>query len=137
MIEAAERVKRAIRKNEPLVPLLDEFLTSPKKKANPLISLALKFFGEEEIKQLVADTIKRELPKYLGQGASQEVFQLLNTKDGRKFLHYNLDALLSYITSPKYRGNTPHTCPGCGAEFIGKLYLCPQCEVELTWSNKR
>ncbi len=127
----AKDLKDSIQKNKPLIPLIDNYLSQPIKEGNPLISIANKLLSEEAIKDGIKNAICTYVPKYIRD--EQETLQLLNTTEGRIYLHDKLDTLLDYLTSEKYRGSKQYICNICKKAFTGKLYKCPNCTNDLIW----
>ncbi len=126
-----EDLKDSIKNNKSLIPIIDDYLSQPIRERNPLVSIATKLLSEEAIKDGIKNAICTYVPKYIRDG--QETLQLLNTPDGRAWLHSKLDDLLSYLTSERYRGNNNYICVICRKSFTGRMYRCPNCGNDLIW----
>ncbi len=122
-------LRRAIKKNESIPMLLDGCIHTPKAHQNPLVTFAVAAFGEERCSALISEAIKDNL--YNGIKSNQEALTLLNSTEGRNYLHKNLDSLLDYLVSEKFAKK--YKCPGCHAGFSGKQTSCPNCRVSLKW----
>ncbi len=127
----AKDLKDSIQKNKPLIPIIDNYLSQPIKEGNSLISLATKLLSEEAIKDGIKNAICTYVPKCIRD--NQETLQLLNTTEGRAWLHSKLDDLLSYLTSERYRGSNNYICAICKNSFRGRMYRCPNCGNDLIW----
>lgn len=125
-------LRKAIRENQPIAPLLDGCIRPPKQTSNPLINMAKAWFGEERLKALILDAIKDNLFSSIRE--NQEALRLLNTDEGRKYLHKNLDSLLDYLTSAKF-SQTVYKCPACRGVIIGKVASCTHCKIALKWKS--
>lgn len=124
-----EDLKRAIKKNESIPLLLDGCMHTPKAHQNPLVTSAIALFGEERCEALISEAIKDNL--FNGIRKNQDALMLLNSTEGRKYLHRNLDSLLDYLTSEKF--SKKYKCPSCHAVFSGKRVICSSCGVALKW----
>ncbi len=126
-----EDLKDRIKHDKSLVPIIDDYLSQPVKDSNPLISIATKLLSEEAIRDGIKNAICTYVPRYIRD--SQEMLQILNTLEGRSWLHSKLDDLLEYLTSERYRGTQQYICGICKHSFTGKLYKCPNCNNDLIW----
>lgn len=124
-------LRKAIKLNQPIAPLLDSCIRPPKPRQNPLVTIARTWFGDEKLRELIVEAVKDNL--FTGIRENQEALQLLNSPQGRDYLHKNLDSLLDYLTSSKF--SVQYKCPACSAIFSGKRPNCPQCEIALKWKN--
>lgn len=124
-------LRQAIKLNQPIAPLLDSCIRSPKQAGSPLVSLAISVFGEEKVKTMVYDIIKDNLFNTIKE--NRNVFELLNSTEGRKYLHNQLDSLLQFLTSERF--NQKYKCPSCHASFSGKCACCPLCKIALKWKS--
>lgn len=122
-------LRQAISKNKPIAPLLDSCIRPPKPSQNPLVSIARTWFGDEKLRELIVEAVKDNL--FTGIKENQEALQLLNSPQGREYLHKNLDSLLDYLTSSKFC--VQYKCPSCSATFPGKRPNCPHCDIALKW----
>jgi len=122
-------LRRAIKKNEALPPLLDGCIRPPKAHQNPLITTVVALFGEEKVTAMVIEAIKDNL--FTSIKSNQEALTLLNSPEGRAYLHRNLDSLLDYLVSEKFAKK--YSCPKCRVGFLGKQTACPSCKTALKW----
>ncbi len=122
-------LKQSIKRNQPLPPLLDSCIHAPKQHQNPLVAFAIAAFGEEKVKGMVIEAIKDNL--FTSIKDNQEALTLLNSTEGRKYLHRNLDSLLDYLVSEKFAKK--YHCPSCRVGFSGKKEKCPGCGIGLKW----
>lgn len=122
-------LKQAIKGNQPLSPLLDSCIHTPKAHQNPLVTTAIAVFGEQKVKDMLVEAVKDNL--FNGIKSNQEALTLLNSTEGRAYLHKNLDSLLSYLVSEKFAKR--YKCPACPTSFLGKQLVCPNCRVALKW----
>ncbi len=122
-------LKQSIKRNQPLPPLLDSCIHAPNQHQNPLVTSAIALFGDDRCRALVAEAIKDNLYNCIKN--NQEALTLLNSTEGRNYLHKNLDSLLDYLVSEKFAKK--YKCPGCHAGFSGKQTSCPNCRVSLKW----
>ncbi len=123
-------LRKAIRGNKPLPPLLDSCIRPPKQTRSPLVSLAISVFGEQKVKDMVYDIIKDNLYNTIKE--NQDALQLLNSPEGRKYLHSQLDSLLQFLTSDRF--HQKYKCPSCHA-LISKKNNCECCGIALKWKS--
>jgi len=121
-------LRQAIRGNQPIVPLLNDCVRPPKAHQNPLVTFAIAAFGEEKVKGMVIEAIKDNL--FASIKDNQEALTLLNSTEGRKYLHKNLDSLLDYLVSEKFAKK--YKCPKC-KNLIMKVQTCNYCGTLLKW----
>ena len=129
----SDEIEAVIDKDQELVPIIRRFLSKPGTKSYPLLEKALRFLNDDEIKEFILEKIRNQAPKLIKN--NQEILQLLNTDAGREYLHKNLDELIEYLTSSRFRGMNPHKCPACKSTFHGKFYTCPKCGAKLQWDT--
>lgn len=127
-----DELRKAIRGNQPIAPLLNDCIRPPKAHQNPLVTSALALFGDERCKAMVIEAIKDNL--FTSIKDNQEALTLLNSTEGRAYLHRNLDSLLSYLVSDKFQKK--YACPKCHVGFFGKCRVCPGCGASLVWNKK-
>lgn len=120
----------AIKRNDSLVRLLDSYIRLPKAHQNPLVVWAIAVFGKQKCEAMIIEAIKSNL--YTAIKNNQEALLLLSDKEGRAFLHQNLDSLLDFLTSTRF--SPRYICPRCKKTFKSKLCACPHCSVKLTWN---
>ncbi len=122
-------LRQAIKLNQPIAPLLDGCIRPPRQNQNPLVSWARALFGDEKLKAYIVEAVQENLHQAIKD--NQEALRLLNTKEGREYLHKNLDSLLDYLTGAKFSGS--FFCPKCKAPVQSKACACPGCGVALKW----
>lgn len=125
-------LRTAIHGNQPIAPLLDSCIRPPKQTKSPLVTWAIAFFGEQKCRDMVIDAIKDNLFSSIRE--NQEALRLLNTEEGRKYLHKNLDSLLDFLTAPKFSPSL-YKCPACHGVLIGKVAACTHCRIALKWKS--
>lgn len=125
-------LKRSIALNRKLSLLLDSWIGQPRtEKDNPLVTFAIRIFGKERVEAMVIQAVKDYLPEAIRQ--AQPCLCELNTEQGRKYLHQNLDEILNYLVSKKYQCAGEYTCPRCHRSFMEKKQKCPNCRALLKW----
>ncbi len=123
-------LKAAIQKNQPLPPLLASCIRPPKKTNNVALNMFKVYCGgEEKFKVWLSETIKDNLYSVIKE--NQPVLELLNSVEGRKYLHSQLDALLSYLVSDKFNPCS-FSCPAC-KKPIKKSNVCNHCGIKINW----
>lgn len=122
-------LRKAIKYNEALPPLLNSCIREPKKTRSPLVTWAITFFGEDRVREMVIDAIKDNLYNTIKE--NQESLQLLNSTEGRKYLHSQLDSLLDFLTSSRF--SSGFFCPRCKRPVQSKQAMCLQCATPLKW----
>lgn len=127
-----DALKKAIRGNQPIAPLLDGCIRPPKQGQNPLVSWARALFGDEKLKAYIVEAVQENL--FAAIKDNQEALRLLNSEEGRKYLHKNLDSLMDYLTSAKFAQGV-YKCPACKGVILGKVAACPHCTVPLKWKS--